>query len=104
MIANAQARYKTAADNRHLPAPTINIGDQVFVLVKFIGSMCLSKKLSEKYLGPFKITDRPGSYFYRIKLPDHLQAIHPVFHVSQLELTLTSQIPNRTNLSLLQSS
>ena len=31
-----------------------------------------------------------------LRLPDHLRAIHPVFHVSQLEPATPNQIPNRT--------
>jgi len=32
---------------------------------------------------------------YLVKLPTHLRSVHPVFHVSQLELVFSSQIPNR---------
>jgi len=60
--------------------------------------MCPLKKLLERYLGPFEVTDRLGSHSYWINLPEHLQAIHPVFYISQLELVLTSQIPNCTDL------
>jgi len=69
----------------------------MYVLTKFIKTTCLSKKLAKKYLGPFKVTDRPGSYSYRVNLPDHLRAIHLVFHISQLEPAPLNQIPNCTN-------
>jgi len=94
-IANAQTRYKKSADNRRSPAPEIKVNDCVFVLAKFIKTTCPSKKLSEKFLGPFKVSDRLGLHFYRVKLPDHLKAIHPVFHVSQLKPASPNQIPNR---------
>jgi len=94
-IGDAQARYKRAADNHRVPAPEINIGDRVFVLAKPIRTTCPSRKLAERYLGPFEVTDRPGSLSYRVNLPEHLRAIHPVFHVSQLEPAPISQIPNR---------
>ena len=66
--------------------------------MKFIKTTYPSKKLSEKYLGPFEVTNRPGSHSYRINLPDHLRAIHSIFHIFQLEPALPSQIPNYTNL------
>ena len=95
LIANAQTRYKKSADNHHSPAPEINVGDHVFVLAKFIKTTRPSKKLSEKFLGPFEVSDRLGLYSYRVKLPDHLKAIHPVFHISQLEPAPPNQISNR---------
>jgi len=73
------------------------MGDQVYILEKHIRTTCPSKKLAEKYLGPFEATDQPGSHSYRVNLPDHLRAIHPVFHISQLEPSPLSQIPNHTN-------
>lgn len=89
--------YKKSADNQQSPTPEIRAGDFVFVLAKFIRTTCPSKKLSKKYLGSFKVTSRVETHSYLVSLPDHLQAIYPVFHVSQLELALTSQIPNCTN-------
>jgi len=94
-IANAQTHYKKSADNRRSLAPEINVDDCVFVLAKFIKTTCPSKKLSEKFLGLFEVSDRLGLHSYRVKLPDHLKAIHPVFHVSQLKPAPPNQIPNR---------
>jgi len=54
---------------------------------KFIKTTCPSKKLSEKFLGPFKVSDK-------LKLPHHLRTIHPVFHIFQLEPASPNQIPN----------
>ena len=69
-IANAQTRYKKSADNRRSLAPEINVGDHVFVLAKFIKTTRPSKKLSEKFLGPFKVSDRLGLHSYHVKLLD----------------------------------
>ena len=73
------------------------MGDQVFILAKFIKSTRLTKKLSERYLGPFKVIGKPGTHSYLIKLPNHLRTIHPVFHVSQIKPVPLSNIPNRVN-------
>ena len=44
-----------------------------------------SKKLADKSLGPFPITERLGQNAYRLKLPKMYGRIHPTFHVSLLE-------------------
>ena len=75
----------------------IEVGDLVFVLAKFIKITRLYRKLSECYLGPFKVTDKLSTHFYQIKFPQHLCTIHPVFYISQLKPTSPSQIPNCVN-------
>lgn len=42
------------------------------------------------------MTEKIGSLSYRLKLPDYLRSVHPVFHISQLEPYTPSTIPNRT--------
>ncbi len=52
----------------------------------------------EKFLGPFKTIAQPGSLSFTLKLPLDFHAIHPVFHVSQLEPVEENTIPNCTQL------
>ena len=96
VIGEAQKRYQVSADARRTPSPELKIGDQVYVLSKFINTTRPSKKLSEKYLGPFEVIGKPGSHSFLIRLPDHLRSIHPVFHISQLEPAVPNPIPDRT--------
>jgi len=93
-IEDVQQCYQAPADRRRSPAPKIEIGDHVFILAKFIKSTRPTKKLSEKYLGPYEVVGKPGTHSYLIKLPNHLCAIHPVFHVSQIEPAPLSNILN----------
>jgi len=97
-IVNMQARYQRWENKQRFPALQIKIRDQVFVLVKFIRTTRPSRKLSEKYLGLFKVTRQPDTHSYLIRLPEHLRSIYLVFHISQLEPTPSSQIPNCYNL------
>ena len=46
----------------------------------------VSKKLSPKFVGPFRIFDSIGSQAYRLALLDQYERIYNVFHVSLLEL------------------
>ena len=45
-----------------------------------------SKKLDNRFLGPFRIIEAIGKQVYRLDLPKAYSRIHPVFHVSLLEL------------------
>ena len=94
-IASAQKRYQGPADKRRTSPPPLTIGNLVFVKADHIRTTRPSKKLAEKYLGPFEIIAQPGRQSYTLRLPEHLRSIHPVFHVSQLEPHMPNSIPNR---------
>jgi hypothetical protein len=53
----------------------------------------INEKLAPRYVGPFEILAQRGSVAYKMKLPEHLSAIHNVFHVSQLKKFL--QVPDK---------
>ena len=42
------------------------------------------RKLSPGYVGPFEVVEKVGSLAYRVALPQNLEKIHNVFHVSSL--------------------
>ena len=70
-------------DEKHKPrqyAP----GDMVWLSGKNIQSRRPSKKLDNKFHGPFRILKVIGEQAYRLELPATMH-IHPVFHVSLLE-------------------
>ena len=57
-----------------------------------------SKKLADKFLGPYEVIAQPGTHLVMLQLPDNLCAIHPVFHVSMLEPATPSTTPDRVQL------
>jgi hypothetical protein len=82
----AQSRQKSYVDNRRRPLE-FEVGDRVFLKVSPMrGVMRFRKKgkLSARFVGPFKITQRVGRLAYRIALPPNLAGTHDVFHVSIL--------------------
>ena len=49
--------------------------------------------MAPRYVGPFQIQQQCGPVAYRVKLPDHMSAVHDIFHVSQLKKCL--QVPDQ---------
>ena len=54
-----------------------------------------SKKLADKFLGPYEVIAQPGTHSVTLWLPDNLRTVHLVFHVSMLEPATPSTIPDR---------
>jgi len=93
-MALAQQHYQGPADAKRSTPPDFKIGDQVYMKAKYFRSTHPSKKLSDKNFGPFEIIAKPGSLSFTLRLPDTMKSVHPVFHMSQLETSLQSSIPN----------
>ncbi|MBW0556179.1 hypothetical protein O181_095894 [Austropuccinia psidii MF-1] len=68
--------------------------DMVWLSSKNIKSTRPTKKLSERWLGPFPILNKVSSHAYHLKLSSQWKSIHPVIHISPLESVKTSTIPN----------
>ena len=94
-IRESQDRIQQFADKNRIPPPEFKIGDKAFVKAKFFRTTRPSKKLSEKYLGPYDIISQVGPLSWTLRLPDSMRAVHPVFHVSMLEPSTPNTIPNR---------
>ena len=94
-MALVQKRYQGPTDARRSTLPDFKIGDEVYVKAKYFRSTRPSKKLSDKNLGPFTIIAQPGTHSFTLCLPDSMKSVHPVFHISQLELSHPSTILNR---------
>ena len=88
--------FQGPADAKQMPALSFSIGWQAFVKAKFFHTTWPSKKLSEKFLGPFEIIAQAGSHSFTLCLPDTIHSVHPVFHVSMLEPATPNKIPNQT--------
>ena len=95
-ISNVQKWYSISANKCQTPWPDFKISDKVFIRSDNIHMTRLSKKLAEKFLGPFKILAQVGSIYFTLHLPDSMCSIHPVFHVSMLEPSTPNEFPNQT--------
>ncbi len=76
-----QAKYY----DKKVQPRTYSIGDRVWLSGRNIRTIRPSKKLDNKYYGPFRIVDAHGEQAYELELKGTLKGIHPVFHISLLE-------------------
>jgi len=89
----AQNRQKQYADKRRKPLK-FDVGDLVMLKVSpWKGIIQFGKRgnLSPRFIGPFRVLRRVGEVAYCLDLPDELQGIHNVFHVSSLRKTLLKE-------------
>jgi hypothetical protein len=66
--------------------------DKIYLIQRNIQTKQLSTKLDHKKLGLFKIKKITGLVNYKLVLPRTIN-IHPVFHISLLELILLGVLP-----------
>jgi hypothetical protein len=102
-MADSQKHYQKTADSHRIATPDFQIGQQVYVKAKYFRTTRPTKKLAEKYLGPYEIITHPGTHSITLRLPDAMRTVHPVFHLSMIEPFTPSTIPNRTQDPLLLS-
>ena len=86
-IRTAQSHYQASANACCAPAPCFPISSYAFVKAQFFHTTQPSRKLVEKYLGPFEVIIQVGTHSFTLRLPNSMRAVHPVFHVSMLEPT-----------------
>ncbi|KAI2644189.1 Transposon Tf2-9 polyprotein [Labeo rohita] len=82
-IQKANRRYVVQHRRRHPPGRLFHVGDRVYLSTRNINLKTDSRKLTPRFIGPFKITHRLNPVTFRLQLPASLR-IHPVFHQSQL--------------------
>ncbi|MBW0557833.1 hypothetical protein O181_097548 [Austropuccinia psidii MF-1] len=87
-------RSKRYADESRASPPVFNPCDMVWLFSKNIKSTRPTKKLSERWLGPFQILKKVSTHSYHLKLSYQWKSIQPVFHISLLEPVKTPKIPN----------
>ena len=81
-----QSWQKSYANVRRRPLE-VEVGDHVFLKVmskKGVVRFNKRGKLSQRFIGPFKILERVGIVAYCLALLPSMSSVHEVFHVSML--------------------
>ncbi|KAL0177093.1 hypothetical protein M9458_025987, partial [Cirrhinus mrigala] len=80
----AYVHLQQAANRRRCPHPPYQPGQRVWLSTKDIKLWLPRRKLSPRYVGPFKILKRINKVTYQLVLPANYR-ISPSFHVSFLK-------------------
>ena len=83
-LEQAAEDMKKFYDRHRHATPQFEVGQKVLLDNSNLALNRPSRKLSERYSGPFKITEKIGTHAYRLKLPDYWKNVHPVWNVSKL--------------------
>ena len=86
-LLTAQSWQKRYAGVRRRPLG-FEVRDHVFLKVipkRGVFGFDRHEKLSPRFIGPFEILERVGTFAYRLALPPSMSSVHEVFHVSMLQ-------------------
>lgn len=75
-------------------APEFKEGQKVWLDTRNFRVPGVSRKLVDRYAGPYPVKRKVGNLAYELKLPKDV-VLHPVFHVSLLLPHKESEIPGR---------
>ncbi|XP_051529359.1 uncharacterized protein LOC127426532 [Myxocyprinus asiaticus] len=91
-LQRAVRRQELQANRRRRPHPRYQPGQRVWLSTRDIKLRLLSRKLSPRYVGPFKIVKQINEVTYQLELPANYR-ISP-FHVSLLKPVHLNADPN----------
>nr|GEW76304.1 putative reverse transcriptase domain-containing protein [Tanacetum cinerariifolium] len=89
----AHDRQKSYADVRRKPLE-FQVSDKVMLKISpWKGVVHFGKrgKLNPRYIGPFKVLAKVGTFAYRLELPQQLSRVHSTFYVSNLKKCLSNE-------------
>jgi len=85
-VRSALCRYRAqtvrAANKRRIKSPRYCCGQRVWLSTRNLPLTTASRKLTPRFIGPFRVSQVVNPVAVRLLLPRHLRRVHPVFHVS----------------------
>ena len=83
-LVTAHTRIFAQTNQRRLDAPAYAVGDQVWLSTDNLRLPRASRKLSERWLGPYTIMKLVGTNAVKLRLPCSMR-IHPVVNISRVK-------------------
>ena len=93
-MAFAQTSYEHYANVHMQNVPNYALGDEIWLNTRNMQTKRPSKKLSDKFDGPFPITKIISPHVYKLELPRDW-TIHPVFHTNFFRPGSTDPLPSQ---------
>ena len=84
-LTKAAADMKRFYDRHAGQEIEFNPGDKVFLDGRNISTDRPTKKMDDKWFGPFEVQEKVGASAYRLKLPRTWKKVHPVFNIIALK-------------------
>jgi len=87
VLNKAQEEMKKYADRKRMEADNYKVGDLVMLSTKDLKYQIVEKrteKLTERFVGPYKIKKKISSNTIELELPSTVK-IHPVVNVSRIQ-------------------
>lgn len=81
-LCRAGRRMSVAANRRRIKSPRYTCGQRVWLSTSNLPLRSESRKLSNRFIGPFRITKIINPVAVKLRLPPKFRRVHPVFHVS----------------------
>ncbi|KAI2664272.1 Transposon Tf2-9 polyprotein [Labeo rohita] len=81
-LCQTRKRTRRAANRHRSRAPRYVCGQRVWLSTRNLPLQPPSRKLAPKFIGPFSVVKVLNPVAVRLRLPNCLRRVHPVFHVS----------------------
>ncbi|XP_055792713.1 uncharacterized protein LOC129864119 isoform X3 [Salvelinus fontinalis] len=81
-LPSSAGRTVRAANKRRIKSPRYCRGQRVWLSTRNLSLTTASRKLTPRFIGPFRVSQVVNPVAVRLLLPRHLRRVHPVFHVS----------------------
>ncbi|KAM9506098.1 uncharacterized protein ACWYII_048073 isoform 2-T2 [Salvelinus alpinus] len=81
-LPSSAGRTVRAANRRRIKSPRYCRGQRVWLSTRNLSLTTASRKLTPRFIGPFRVSQVVNPVAVRLLLPRHLRRVHPVFHVS----------------------
>lgn len=93
-LCRSKRRMCVAANRSRVKSPRYVAGQKVWLSTSNLPLQSDSRKLAPRFIGPFRIIKIVNPVAVKLRLPQNLRRVHPVFHVSCIKPVSRSPPPH----------